>query len=167
MSKTACMVAAAVLTLAAVPAVAQPKPNEPTPDHVKALIAQAQQQIAQQPTSTAERTPEGPVVNLSEQDAVTMARDKNLTLAAERITPETFDFTIAATRATYLPNLTSNVQSVNQTNLNSNVFSGGNQTKNETRSWSAGMTKRMWWGGGNYSASWTNSRWTLMQTWPA
>ena len=159
MSKTACTLAAAALTFIwATPALAQPKPSEPTPEHVKALIAQAQQNIAQQPTSTADPAPQGPIVNLTEDEAVRMARDKNLTLAAERITPETFDFTIAATRATYLPNLTSNVQSLNQTNLNSNVLSGGVQTKNETRSWSAGMTKRMWYGGGNYALSWTNSR---------
>jgi len=160
-SKSARMlIAAAFSAISVVPTFAQQKPTEPTPDRVKALIAQAQQNIAQnpaQPTSLPPQ-PEGPVVNLSEQDAVNMARDKNLTLAAERITPETFDFTIAATRAVYLPNLTSNVQSVNQTNLNSNVFSGGVQTKNETRSWSAGLTKRMWWGGGNYSVSWTNNR---------
>ena len=160
MSKSARTLAAAALVfVCAVPAFAQ-KPSEPTPDHVKALIAQAQQQIAQQSTTQppTSATPQGPIVNLTEQEAVRMASEKNITLAAERITPETFDFTIAATKATYLPNLTSNVQTVNQTNLNSNVFSGGVQTKNETRSWSAGMTKRMWYGGGNYSLSWTNSR---------
>ena len=101
MSKTPCTLAAAAFTFIwAVPVLAQPKPTEPSKDHVKALIAQARQNIAQQPpTSTAEPAPQGPVVNLSEQDAVTMARDKNITLAAERITPETWDFTIAATRA--------------------------------------------------------------------
>ncbi len=110
MSKTACTLAVAAFTLAsAIPATAQPKPNEPSADHVKALIAQAQKQIAQDPAAPVSPldTQAGPVINLTEKEAVDRGREKNLTLISERITPQTWDFTMAATRATYLPTLTS------------------------------------------------------------
>ena len=162
MSKTACTLAAAAFTLvAAVPAVAQTqKPNEPSAEHVKALIAQAQQQVGQPPATPAP-FPElqtTSTVNLTEQEAVARAREKNLTLISERITPQTFDFSLAATRAVFLPQLTSSVGNTNTTNLNANAFSGGSQTKDQSQSWSGGMTKRMWTGGGNYNLSFTNSR---------
>ena len=46
---------------------------------------------------------------------------------------------MAATRATYLPTLTSTVGSVNQTDLNTSAFSGGVRTTSETQSWSGGL----------------------------
>ena len=41
-------------------------------------------------------------MNLTEQEAVARASEKNLTLISERITPQTWDYTMAATRA-HLP----------------------------------------------------------------
>jgi outer membrane protein TolC len=157
------MLAVAGFMLAsALPAFAQ-KPQEPSAEHVKALIAQAMQQTTQKPTATIE-TQTGPTVNLTEQEAVARAKDKNLTLISERITPQTFDFSLAATRATYLFNLTSSTGFVNNTQLNTNAFQGGGQTKTENQSWSGGITKRMWHGGGNYSLNWTNNRDTTNST---
>ena len=161
MSKTACTLAVAAFTLvSAIPATAQQKPNEPSADQVKALIAQAQKQIAQDPAAPVAPldTQAGPVVNLTEKEAVDRGREKNLTLISERITPQTWDFTMAATRATYLPTLTSAIGNNNQTQLSTSALSGGVKTTNEQQSWSAGMSKRMWRGGGNYSLSWTNNR---------
>jgi outer membrane protein TolC len=103
-------------------------------------------------------------VNLTEQEAVARAKEKNLTLISERITPQTFDFSLAATRATYLFNLTSSTGFVNSTQLNTNAFQGGGQTKTETSSWSGGISKRMWRGGGNYNVNWTNNRDTTSAT---
>lgn len=161
MSKTARTLAAAAFSFVwALPVLAQQKPTEQSADHVKALIAQAQQNITQnpaQPTSVPPQ-PEGPVVNLSEQEAVNMARDKNLTLAAERITPETWDYTIAATRANYQLNLTSNFQNQSQVRVTTDVFSGGSRVTTDSQNWTAGITKNMWRGGGNYSVGWNNTR---------
>ena len=161
MSKTACTLAtAAFISTLAVPAFAQQKPNEPSAEHVKALIAQAQQQVGQNPTSPASgaEAQAGPVVNLTEKEAVDRGRERNLTLISERITPQTWDYTMAATRATYLPTLTSALGNNNATQLSTSALSGGQKTTNEQQSWSAGMQKRMWRGGGNYSLAWTNNR---------
>ncbi|MEO5895728.1 MAG: TolC family protein, partial [Vicinamibacterales bacterium] len=158
MSKTARTLAAAAIVLSSViPALAQQQSAPPSQEHVKGLIAQAMQQSGQQPTT--QIAPQaGPTVNLTEQEAVSRAQERNLTLISERITPQTWDYSMSATRAFYLPTLTSSVGSVNQTDLNTNALSGGTKTNANTQSWSGGMTKQMWRGGGNYNLQWTNSR---------
>src|SRR5690349_1065488 len=146
------MLATASLVFAsAFPAGAQQKPQEPSKEYVQELIAKASQQTVptpNSPASQAARGATGPTVNLTEEEAVKRAAEYNLTLISERITPQTWDYSMAATRAFYLPNLTSQVQNVNDTTLNTNVFAGGNRTTGETASWSAGLTQNMWkWGG--------------------
>ncbi|MBA3298167.1 MAG: TolC family protein [Acidobacteria bacterium] len=160
MSQSARFLISAGIVLASVlPALAQPKAADPSPDHVKTLIAQAMQQTGQKPPTTGMiEPPAGPTVNLTEQEAVARAQQGNLTLISERITPQTWDYSMSATRAFYLPTLTSTVGSINQTDLNTSAFSGGVKTTSETQSWSGGITKQMWRGGGSYSAQWTNSR---------
>ena len=45
------------------------------------------------------------------------ALERNVTLASQRLTPQTFDYSIAATRAFYRPNLTSTVSNNSATQL--------------------------------------------------
>lgn len=167
MSKTARTLAAAGFVLAsALPALGQQAP-EPSKAHVQALIAQAMQQTGQTPPAAPSAqlaAPSGPTVNLTEEEAVARARDKNLTLISERITPQTFDFSIAATRAAYAFNLTSSTGFVNNTQLSTNLTQGGSQIKTEQQNWSGGISKRMWYGGGQYSVNWTNGRDTTSST---
>ena len=113
MSKTAISLAAAGFILAsAFPAAAQQKPAPaPTKEHVQALIATAMQQTVPTPQSPASQAvqpgaPAGPSINLTETEAVARATERNLTLISERITPQTWDYSMAATRAFYAPNLT-------------------------------------------------------------
>jgi outer membrane protein TolC len=152
------MLALAGFLVATLPASAQQKPQPPSKEHVQALIAQALQQQQGGDPAKSPGLQSGPTVNLTEAEAVARATERNLTLISERITPQTFDFSLAATRAVYLPQLTSSVGNTNTTNLNTNAFSGGTQTKTASQSWSGGLTQRMWRGGGNYSLSFTNSR---------
>ncbi len=162
MSKTARTLAAAGFIIAsAVPAFAQQKAQEPSKEQVQALIAQAMQQQSPSPATGASAMlvqPAGPTVNLTEAEAVARATDRNLTLISERITPQTWDYTIAATRAAYGFNLTSSLANNSANTPTSNVFEGGVRTTSNQQSWSAGIAKQMWWGGGNYSVNWTNSR---------
>ena len=117
MSKTARTLAVAgFIIVSTLPAAAQTS-QPPTDEHVKALIAQAMQQTAQQPPAAPAPPVDaqaGPTVNLTEQEAVARAREKNLTLISERITPQTWDYTMAATRANYQLNLTSSVSNQSQ-----------------------------------------------------
>src|SRR5687768_13293486 len=155
------LAAAGFISASALPALAQQKPQEPSREHVQALIAQAMQQTAQ-PQPVAPVAPPvlqpGPTVNLTEQEAVARATERNLTLISERITPQTWDFNMAATRANYQMNLTSTVANNSQVRLTTDIFSGGNRITTDSQSWSAGLAQNLWWGGGNYTVNWTNSR---------
>jgi outer membrane protein TolC len=160
-SKTARTLAAAGFIFAsALPAPAQqPAAPAPSKEHVQALIAQAMQQSTQQPTpASVPLVPTGPTMNLTEQEAVARATDRNLTLISERITPQTWDYTMAATRAVYAFNLTSSLANNNANTPTSNIFEGGARTTAQQQSWSGGVAKQMWRGGGNYNINWTNSR---------
>jgi outer membrane protein TolC len=157
-SKTARTLAAAGFILAsALPALAQQQAQEPSKEHVQALIAQAMQGQTQ-PAGSSVTQPTGPTMNLTEDEAVNRAIERNLTLVSERITPQTWDFTLAATRATYAPTINSSVSNQNANTPVSNVFEGSERTTSNNQSWSGGMSKQMWRGGGNYSINWTNSR---------
>ena len=162
MSKTARTLAAAGFIFAsALPALAQQKPQEPSKEHVQALIAQAMQgsgQTAAPATTGGPIVPQGPTVNLTEQEAVARATERNLTLISERITPQTWDYSMAATRANYQMNLTSTVSNQSQVRLTTDIFSGGDRITTDSQSWTAGLAQNLWRGGGNYSVSWTNSR---------
>jgi outer membrane protein TolC len=136
--------------------------DPPSAEYVKSLIAQAMQQQGQEPAPAVPVAglpqPAGPTVNLTEQEAVARATDRNLNLISERLTPQTWDFAMAATRAAYLPNLTSSLGNRDANTLETNVFSGGSRTTSQTQSWSAGLSQNVWWGGGNYLVQWTNNR---------
>jgi outer membrane protein TolC len=102
----------------------------------------------------------GPRVDLTLDDAVARARDKNIDISVARITPRLTDFSIAALEANYVPNLTSSVGNRNQNQAVTNQAQGGNAATqlNRTMSWSGGFAQNMRWHGGLWNAQWTNSR---------
>lgn len=164
MSTTARTLAAAGLVLAtAVAAAAQ----DTSTQHVKALIAQAMAQQAQPPAgaaqpglqpSTAFRTP-GTPMDLTVQEAVQRAMEKNIDIGVARITPRLTDFTIAGLEANYRVNLTSSTSNNRRTTLATRSTDGSaGTTTTTTQNWSAGVAQSLWWGGGNYTVNWTNSR---------
>ena len=130
MSKTASLWLVAAMTAAvASPAAAQNADR----DKARALIAQVMNggQVVTAPPS-AQAAVTGPSIELTSEQAVARALDKNLTLASARITPETWDLQIAATLATYKPNLTSQYSTQNAVQLNTNLFAGGNRVTQDT-----------------------------------
>ena len=152
--------AAALAATAAVPSSAQ----EPSREHVRALIAQAQTQTQTQgqdpnaPRSTIFATP-GARVDLTIQDAVQRATEKNIDIAVARITPRLTDFTLLGLEANYRLNLTSAAGNTRQTDLPRVTTQGISEPTTSMReNWSAGIAQNLFWGGGNYSVSWTNSR---------
>jgi outer membrane protein len=146
---------AATTAVIAAPAAAQ----GPDKERIRALIAQAMTQAqGAPPAGASSQEASGPTVQLTSQQAVERALEKNLTLASERITPETWDLQIAATMANYRPNLTSAFSNNSAVQLNTNIFAGGNRVTTDTQSWSSGLAQNVWWGGGAYALNWTNSR---------
>jgi outer membrane protein len=150
--------AAPAITLAS-PAAAQQQQPPPSPEHVKALIQQAmtQTQTVQEGVQVTPAT-QGAPVNLTADEAVARALERNLTLASQRLTPRTFDFSLAATRANYRPVLTSTLSNNSQTSLSSTTVEGGLVVNTDTQSWNSGVQQNVPWGGGNYSVTFNNSR---------
>jgi outer membrane protein TolC len=144
------MAAVMALSLSA-PAAAQ----QPTPEHVRALIQQAMDQT--QPGVATPAT-QGPAVDLTVDEAVARALERNLTLQSQRLTPRTFDYSIAATRAAYLPTLTSSISNRSATQLPTTEVEGGLIVNTDTRSWNSGVSQAVPWGGGNYQINWNNNR---------
>jgi outer membrane protein TolC len=150
--KNVVLTAAAVLTLAVVaPAGAQ------TPAAAAAPLPAVAPVQSPQPAFV---TP-GTRVDLSIEEAVARAREKNIDIAVARITPRLTDFSIAALDANYRYNLTSNGSAANvstpATNATQGVAAGTNQITKTTQ-WNGGLAKNLYRGGGNFTIGWQNNR---------
>ncbi|HTM24692.1 MAG TPA: TolC family protein [Vicinamibacterales bacterium] len=153
--------AALMAAMAAVPALAQDE-GMLNPSRVRARLQQAQAQplpqVAQAP-KTAPFVTAGPRVDLSIEEAVARAREKNIDIGVARITPRLTDFTIAGLEANYRPNLTSAFSDASVTNFPTNITQGITApTATGTYAWQGGLAQNLWWGGGNYTVGFTNSR---------
>ncbi|OFW06798.1 MAG: hypothetical protein A3H96_14125 [Acidobacteria bacterium RIFCSPLOWO2_02_FULL_67_36] len=163
MSKTASLsiVAGLVAVLAAAPARAQ-QPTQSQSDkdaaHVRDLIRQATQQVQPPPAGQTGIATAGRKVDITADEAVARSLEKNPTLASQRLTPRTFDYSIAATRATYRPTLTSSFTNNSQTQLPTTTVEGGTQVNNDTQNWNGSLQQSLWWHGSSYTVSWNNSR---------
>ena len=152
MKKNVVLAAAAVLTLAVVaPAGAQTPAAAAAPLPAVAPVQSPQAAFV---------TP-GTRVDLSIEEAVARAREKNIDIAVARITPRLTDFSIAALDANYRYNLTSNGSSANvstpATNATQGVAAGTNQVTKTTQ-WNGGLAKNLYRGGGNFTIGWQNNR---------
>jgi outer membrane protein TolC len=156
----------AALTLAVAASARAQQQAAPDTAHVKALIDEAMVRL--NTTSTdggqTQTATQGPKVDITADEAVARALERNLTLASQRLTPQTFDYSIAATRAFYRPNLTSQLSNNSQTVLGRLTTDGGLKTNQDTANWNGGVTQNMRWYGGNYQVNWTNNRQVTTQT---
>ena len=163
MSKSATFITIVSLaaSLAAPVAAQQQVKDAPNDARVKELIEQAQA-VLQTPAGgqkpVAATVGQGPRVDLTEDEAVARALERNVTLAAQRLTPQTFDYQIAATRAFYRPTITSMLNTQAQTQLGRLTTDGGDKTNIDNTNWNGGLTQNLWWGGGQLVTNWNNNR---------
>ena len=153
--------AAALLTvLAASPAIAQSTEGILlNPAQARAKLQQAPAAQAAQAAKTPPYVTPGPRFNLTLEDAVGRAREKNIDIGVARITPRLTDFSISALEANYLMNLTSTGNTARQTNLPRVTTQGiASPTNQNSQAWNAGLAQNLWWGGASYSVGFTNSR---------
>ena len=147
MKKNVVVTAAALLMIAisGAPALAQP----PAPPQT---VSPSQR--------TAPFVTAGTRVDLSIEEAVARAREKNIDIGVARITPRLTDFTIAGLEANYRMNVTSTIGKRNNTTAVTNQTQGGTGTSQTTgtASWQGGLAQNMKWHGGSWTAGWTNSR---------
>jgi outer membrane protein TolC len=150
----------AALTLAVAASAGAQQQAAPNTEHVKALIEQAMVRLNTTSTDGAQgqAATQGAKVDLTADEAVARALERNLTLASQRLTPQTFDYSIAATRAFYRPNLNTTGSSSAATQLGRLTTDGGDKTNQDTNVWNAGVTQNVPFYGGNYNVNWTNNR---------
>jgi len=147
------------VTAAAVLMVAVAGPGMAQTQAAPAAPAAPLPQVAQAP-KTPPFVTTGPRVDLSIEEAVARARDRNIDIGVARITPRLTDFTIAGLEANYRPNVTSTVANRSNTQAVTNQTQGatGNSLHTGTVSWQGGFAQNMKWHGGSWNAGWTNSR---------
>jgi outer membrane protein TolC len=152
-------VAAGLLTALAVTTEAQV-----SDERLKELIRQAGEIAnAQGATLTTAQAPvaEGPVVQITLDEAVKFALDRNLDIAVQRQNPELQDIAIASARAAFSPSLTSQLSRAAQTNAPTSqlqVGATGGGVRNDTVTYNGGVTKLFGSTGGAFSAQFNNNR---------
>ena len=143
--------ALAVLTVAVSASAQTPAPAQPTPTPPPVTATPSQPTL---PFVTV-----GPRVDLSIEEAVARARERNIDIGVARITPRLTDFSIAALDANYRFNLTANTNQQRQTRLPQNTTQGIiAATPTDTTGWTSGIARQMRKGGGNWSLSFQNTR---------
>jgi outer membrane protein TolC len=102
--------------------------------------------------------PPGTNVDLTLDEATTRALERNLDIAVERLNPQTFDFSIAALDASYLPTFTSNVGLRSQTQFPRSQTAGADMLTTETFTGNSGVAQNVKWGGGSFAVTFNNNR---------
>ena len=100
----------------------------------------------------------GTRVELTLDDAVMRALDRNLDIAVERLNPEVQDFNIARLRNAYKPTLNSTIFQQSRVQPPTNQLNGGNIVTNDTSTYNAGIGQNLPWGGGNFNVAWNNQK---------
>ena len=103
---------------------------------------------------TAEERP----FDLTLDDAIQRALDRNLDIAVERINPQVQDLTLAERQASYRPTLGFNTDYASRTNPSASQLDGGLITETDTSNFDVSIDWPVKWGGGNLSAGFDNNR---------
>jgi outer membrane protein TolC len=141
-----------------------------TDQHVQELIRAAAERVgADVGTPQAQAAQSGsapnarPTVQLTLDDAVKLALDRNLDIAVQRLNPSTFDFSIASLNSNYRPTLTSQVNHQSNTNPSTSTISGarvGEGIAQGTTNYNGGLAQNIKWGGGSFSVALNNTKQT-------
>ena len=100
--------------------------------------------------------------DLTLDDAVQRALERNLDIAVQRINPLVQDMQVATANAAFLPFASSGFGVNQRTSPNRTLFDGGglrgSNIINEQGNYDLGVVQRMKWGGGQYDVTWNSSR---------
>jgi len=159
------------LALAPLSAAAQQPAPSATEARINEIIRAAAQQLAggtaQTPTlapaPAAAPADTRPVVHLTLDDSVKLALDRNLDIAVQRLSPQTFDFSIASLRAAYRPSLTSQLSTQSATNPATSTVAAGSAgagagINSGLTSFNGGVAENLPWGGGGFAVTLNNSK---------
>lgn len=159
---------ATLMTLASVP---HASAQRTTDEYVQELIREAAARAGvSQPSAgagstgqtTAQATASGrSVVQLTLDEAIKLALDRNLDISVQRLNPQAFDFSLAGLRATYRPTVTSQLAQQSNTNPSTQTIQGaaaGTGITQGQATYNAGIAQNIPWGGGNFAVTLNNNR---------
>jgi len=99
-----------------------------------------------------------PALELSMEEAIRMALESNLGLASQELATEGADYAVAASRASFMPSLTSSLNRTSSrsspTDFTQGALDISNQNLNGGLTWNHALP----WLGSTYRVSWTNQR---------
>jgi outer membrane protein len=140
--------------------------QEITDTRIRELIKEASQQAGriaiapdvQQPAAGAAR----PVVQLTLEEAVKFALDRNLDISVQRLNPQINDIAYASIRTVYHPSVTSTLAAQSNINPSTTTISGsqeaGQAVSTTLDTYNGGIAQSVPWGGGSFSVQLNNSR---------
>ncbi|MGE0705319.1 MAG: hypothetical protein AB7P22_15430, partial [Vicinamibacterales bacterium] len=131
-----------------------------TDERLRALLQEADAAVLAQPPAAQTEDAGEVTVPMSLDEAVTLALERNLDIAVQRLNPQLQDIAIAGARAFYNPILTSTLSQAENNNAPTSqlqVSQGGGGVRNETFTYNGGLLQNMPWGG-QFQATLNNSR---------
>jgi outer membrane protein TolC len=149
----------AAVVFAATPALAQNQSDRSRLDEIARNAARdfAATRAADQ-TRPANPLPDGTVVELTLDDAVARALERNLELAVERLNPQTFDLSLARLGAVYRPTFTSQIGQQSRVQTPTSTLNGGLVVDNDTTTYNSGVSQAIPWFGSSYSFQFNNNK---------
>ncbi len=120
-------------------------------ERVRELIEQASLRLGQ-------ATPDARRFDLTVEEAVARALDRNLDIAVQRLVPQVFDLNLAEQLAFYRPTLASNFSSTSSTTPSATQLDGGRNVLTDTALFDSTVAQPVPWGGGTLDISWNNTR---------
>ena len=103
------------------------------------------------------------VFNLTLDDAIERALERNLDIAVERVNPQVRDLSIAEASSVFLPTVTSGFDLSRRLSPSRSQLDGAGRLAqtaivSEAGSFALGLEQAVKWGGGRYSVDWDNNR---------
>jgi len=147
------------VALGASPAFAQDSEQQ----RIDAITRDAVRQFAEARSGEEQTRPTNPPqpgvrVELTLDDAVTRALERNLDIAVERLNPQTYDFALASLQANYRPVFNSNYGMRSSTAFTRSQVAGGDILTTDTFTGNNGILQNVKWGGGSFAVAWNNNR---------
>jgi outer membrane protein len=119
---------------------------------------QALDQAPPDPQSPIGRTSPGGARELTLEQSVELALEKNLDIQVSRLEPQAADLQIAGFRNTFRPVLSSTFGQRDQVQPPTSQLNGGTSVSNDTMTYNVGINQTMPWLGGSYNVGFTNTR---------
>ncbi len=147
----------AVMAAVAVPAVAAAQAAQQSAATTGGIQVQAQDRYVVGRALPPE-TPGAQRVDLTLEQAIDRALDKNLDIKNAKLNPQMQDYTLQAARAAFRPTLNGNYSYRNSSQQSTSQLDGGARITSQINSFGTSMSQRLPWQGGQVSFNFTNNR---------